>query len=158
MNTYSRLFGSGPAGLAISIGLLFLARYLKKIFNIPNIFTGQSLLRWSIFCVLAIVTAVIFVMANRALGIKTRGRMLIKTGIFKYFRHPLYVAFLTFFDFGLAILLNNWVFIAWALLLHPIWNFLVATGEEKMMKEVFPGEYEEYCSNTGRFFPKVTKI
>lgn len=155
MNTYNRLFGSGPVGLAISIALLFPARYLKTTINIPDIFTGQILLRWIIFIVLSVVTIIIFVASNNALGIKTRGKTLITTGIFKYFRHPLYAAFLTFFDFGLAILLNNWVLIAWALILHPIWH-LVVSGEERMMKEIFPGEYEAYCRRTGRFFPRIT--
>ena len=158
MNTYNRLFGSGPVGLAISIALLFPAKYLKNLLNIPDIFTGQRLLRWAIFIVLSTVAVIIFIASNKELGIKTRVKTLITTGVFKYFRHPLYAAFLTFFDFGLAILLNNWIFIAWALLLHPIWH-IVVSGEESMMKEAFPGEYEAYCSRTGRFFPRLaTKI
>jgi protein-S-isoprenylcysteine O-methyltransferase Ste14 len=157
MNTYNRLFGSGPVGLAISIALLFPARYFKNAFNIPDIFIGQKLLRWTIFIALSVAAIMIFIASNKALGIKTRGKTLITTGIFKYFRHPLYAAFLTFFDFGLAILLNNWVLIAWAMLLHPIWH-IVVSGEESMMKEAFPGEYEAYCRHTGRFFPRIEMI
>jgi protein-S-isoprenylcysteine O-methyltransferase Ste14 len=75
---------------------------------------------------------------------------------FKYVRHPLYAAFLDFFDFGLAVLLNNWIYIIWAVLLHPVWHLLI-NKEEEDLKKIFPGEYEEYCKNTGRFIPRIIK-
>lgn len=85
---------------------------------------------------------------------KTRGKTLIVTGIYRIFRHPLYAAFLSVFNFGLAILLNNWIFIIWAVSLHPVWH-LIIKREEEMLKKVFPDDYENYCKITGRFFPKI---
>ena len=154
MNTYNRLFGSGPVGLAISLVLLFIAIRLRHIYKVPDIFTDGKTVRVLIFCMFTLAAVIMLAAANKALGVKLRGKALITTGVFKYFRHPTYAAFLTFFDFGLVFLLNNWIFVFWALLLHPVWHFIVS-GEEKSLKGVFPGDYEKYCENTGRFFPRL---
>lgn len=154
MNSFNRIFGSGPKGLLISLVLLFLSFHLKDLLNIPKIFVDQDFLRLSIFVLLTMVSIAIIIWSIISLNPKLRGKTLITTGALKYFRHPLYAAFLTFFNFGLAILLNNWIFIIWAILLHPIWHLLVAE-EEKTLKTTFPNDYEEYCKNTGRFFPRL---
>jgi protein-S-isoprenylcysteine O-methyltransferase Ste14 len=154
MNNFNRIFGSGPKGLFISLVLLFLAFYLINLLNIPEIFINQKFLRLLIFSLLTIISIIIIIWSIISLNPKLRGKTLITTGVFKYFRHPLYAAFLTFFNFGLAILLNNWIFIIWAFLLHPIWHLLVIE-EEKNLKNTFHIDYEEYCKNTGRFFPKL---
>ncbi|MCK9577983.1 isoprenylcysteine carboxylmethyltransferase family protein [bacterium] len=154
MSNFDRIFGSGPIGLLISLVLLFFAFYLKDLFDIPKIFIAQDSIRLLIFIILTIVSGVIIVWSIVSLNPKLRGKTLVTTGALKYFRHPLYAAFLTFFNFGLAILLNNWIFIVWAVILHPIWHLLIIK-EEKMLKEIFPNDYEDYCKKTGRFFPKI---
>jgi len=154
MNNFNRIFGAGPKGLLISLVLLYLSFYLKNLFNIPKIFSDQVLIRQSIFGFLTIISIAIIIWSLVSLNPKLRGKTLVTTGALKYFRHPLYAAFLSFFNFGLAILLNNWIFIVWAIILHPIWHLLVE-GEEKALETIFPREYEEYCKKTGRFFPKL---
>jgi protein-S-isoprenylcysteine O-methyltransferase Ste14 len=156
LNNFSRIFGSGPLGLFISLALLYLAFYLKDILNTPNIYGDSEFIPLIIFVLLTAVSIVIIIWSLISLNPKLRGKTLITTGALKYFRHPLYAAFLTFFNFGLAILLNNWIFIIWAIVLHPIWHLLVI-GEEKLLKNIFPNDYERYCKNTGRFFPKFFK-
>jgi protein-S-isoprenylcysteine O-methyltransferase Ste14 len=156
MNNFNRIFGSGPKGLLISLVLLFLAFYLKDLFGIPKIFADQIFIRQSIFWLLTVISVAIIIWSLVSLNPKLRGKTLITTGALKYFRHPLYAAFLSFFNFGLAILLNNWTFVVWAVLLHPVWHLLVK-GEEKSLEAIFPNEYREYCKRTGRFFPKLIK-
>lgn len=78
-------------------------------------------------------------------------------GPFKYFRHPMYAAWITFMSFGAAFLLNSWVFIVWAMLLHPIWHRLV-TKEEQLMLELFPKDYKDCTEHVGRFIPRVRII
>jgi protein-S-isoprenylcysteine O-methyltransferase Ste14 len=152
MNNFNRIFGAGPKGLLISLVLLYLSFYLKDLFNIPKIFADQILMRQSIFGFLTIISIAIIIWSLVSLNPKLRGKTLVTTGALKYFRHPLYAAFLSFFNFGLAILLNNWIFIVWAIILHPIWHLLVK-GEEKSLEIIFPNEYKAYCKRTGRFFP-----
>ncbi|MBN2040470.1 MAG: isoprenylcysteine carboxylmethyltransferase family protein [Spirochaetes bacterium] len=158
MIEFKRLFGSGFKGLIISLILFFITRhYLKNIFNTPDIFDSSFLTRLVIFILLSVVTTGIIIWSVISLNPKLRGKTLITQGAFKYFRHPLYAAFLTFFNFGLAIFLNNWIYIIWAVLLHPVWHILMHE-EEKALKKTFPGDYEEYCRQTGRFFPKIIRI
>lgn len=154
MKNFNRLFGSGPIGVIISLVLFFFLNYIKDLINIPQIFDYNHFIRILIFIGLTLVTIILIIWSFKSLNPQDRGKVLITTGIFKYLRHPLYAALLSVFNFGLAILMNNWIFIFWAILLHPIWHLLVMS-EEKTLKKIFPKDYEEYCKKTGRFFPKM---
>ncbi len=154
MNTFNRLFGAGPGGVLAGAALFMLFRYLRDMLDIPEIVTGLFLPRLVVFIVAAAISAVLIIWGFASLNPRVRGKVLIKEGALKYFRHPLYAAFLTFFNFGLAVLLNNWAFVSWAVILHAAGHLLVR-GEERVLKETFPGEYEDYCNKTGRFIPRL---
>lgn len=100
------------------------------------------------------MTLVIIVWSFRSLPTADRGNKLCTSGAFKYVRHPLYAAFLSVFDFGFAIYLNGYIFVLWAVLLHPIWHYLVKY-EERTMIDTFGEAYLEYQERTGRFLPKL---
>jgi protein-S-isoprenylcysteine O-methyltransferase Ste14 len=155
MNKYEKIFGTGPRGLFISALLFFASSLFEKPFALPSI-TDNDFLRYTVFCALSALAAALIVWSVRSLPPSDRGNKLITAGAFKYFRHPLYAAFLTFFDFGLAVLMNNWIYILWALVQRPVWHWNIK-GEEKLMGKEFPGEYEKYCAVTGRFFPAFWK-
>ena len=155
MNKFERIFGTGPRGLLISLILLAISAFIEKYFDLLQI-TDSDFLRYSIFGCLSTITVLILLWSITSLSPTDRGNKLITVGAFKYFRHPLYGAFLTFFNFGLAILLNNWIYILWAIVLHPLWHWNIKR-EEKLMEKVFPGEYVEYSQKTGRFFPRLLR-
>ncbi len=153
MNTYERIFGAGPRGLVISLALLALAWQLESAAGLP-IITASYLARWVVF-VLSVVGAVfVIVWSLLSLPPATRGKELVTNGVYRYVRHPLYAAFLSGLNFGLAVLLNNWIYIIWAVLLHGVWHWNIES-EEKLMRREFPSEYEEYCQITGRFIPRI---
>ena len=154
MKSFDRIFGSGPIGLIISLALFFLVRFMTNYINTPRIFEENNNIRILLFAGLTLITIVLIIWSIKSLNPQDRGVKLITTGMFKYFRHPLYAAFLSVFNFGLAVFMNNWIYIIWASILHPVWHLLVMK-EEKMLKEVFPNDYEEYCNRTGRFFPRL---
>jgi len=153
MNTYLRIFGIGPTGFLISALLFLIAFFLASGLGHLQI-SSNDLLRWSVFVGLSVVTGFIMLWSVISLPITERGKSLTITGAFRYFRHPLYGACLSFFNFGLAVFLNNWIYILWAVIQHPVWHWLIKY-EEKLMKKRFPGEYEAYALKTGRFFPKI---
>jgi protein-S-isoprenylcysteine O-methyltransferase Ste14 len=153
MNKFEKIFGSGPRGLLISLSLLTIFLLIEKYFYSFRI-TNNDLLRYSVFGVLSLLTGIIIIWSIKSLPPNDRGNKLITSGAFKYFRHPLYAAFLTFFNFGIAVLLNNWIYILWAIVQHPIWHWNIK-GEEKLMEKEFPGEYEKYSQTTGRFIPRI---
>jgi protein-S-isoprenylcysteine O-methyltransferase Ste14 len=54
-------------------------------------------------------------------------------GSFKFFRHPIYAAWITFISSGVALYFNSWVYFFWVLLLHPIWHKLVRKEETRIL-------------------------
>ena len=82
---------------------------------------------------------------------------LVKTGIYKYIRHPMYLSMWIFAIFEGLVLSNYFIglfgIITWANL-----YFVRVSKEEKMMLDTFGEEYEEYIENSGRLFPKIHKM
>jgi len=150
---FGKIFGSGPAGLLISLTLFFIASWLNKRINLPPLSNNQFILN-SIFIISILMTLTIIIWSVKSLPTSERGNKLCTSGVFKYVRHPLYAAFLSIFDFGLAFYLNSYIFILWAVLLHPIWHYVIRY-EERLMVDVFGKSYIEYQKKTGRFFPRL---
>jgi len=153
MNRYERLFGSGPRGVFYGLILFLVAFALKGPAGLPDI-TDNDLSRYIIFGLCTVATLVIISWSLYSLPPGERGKNLVIHGAFRYFRHPLYAAFVSFFNFGFAVLLNNWIYIIWALLMVPVWQLNVRS-EERLMLEKFGNSYSEYCAKTWRFFPKL---
>ena len=153
MNTYERIFGAGPRGSLISLALLALAWQLESVAGLPSI-TTSYLARWVVFVLTVVGAVLVVVWSLKSLPPATRGKELVTNGVYRYLRHPLYAAFLSCLNFGLAVLFNNWIYMIWAVLLHGVWHWNVES-EEKLMRREFPSEYEEYCQITGRFIPRI---
>jgi len=153
MNSYQRIFGAGPRGLLASLVLLALARGLEPVLDTPEI-TSSVTVRRVVFSLAATGSLFLIVWSVASLPGPERGRRLVTAGAFRYFRHPLYAAFLSCFNFGLAVLLNRWIYVAWAVVVHVMWHWNVVSEERLMMRE-FPGAYQDYCRRTGRFVPRL---
>ena len=153
MNTYERIFGAGPRGLLISLALLALAWQLESFAGLP-IIIASFFARWAVFVLTLVGAVFVVVWSIKSLPPAKRGKELITNGVYRYLRHPLYAAFVSCLNFGLAVLLNNWIYMIWAVLVHGIWHWNIES-EEKLMRWEFPTEYEEYCQITGRFIPRI---
>jgi len=151
MTTFQRLFGTGPRGLVISLLLLAGAWQLDERLALPVIMSTDGL-RYGVSAVLISIALLVIVWSVTSLPPADRGKKLVTRGAFRFFRHPMYAALVSFLDFGLAILLNGWIYLAWAAIVHLVWHWNVR-GEEALMREAFGGEYDEYCRTTGRFLP-----
>lgn len=150
---YAKIFGSGPVGLVFSLILLVVAFWINKQIGPTPILDDQRV-RSSIFLVSVLATISVVVWSLKSLPTRDRGNRLCTEGAFKYVRHPLYAAFLSVFNFGLAIYLNSIVFVLWAVILHPIWHYTIR-HEERLMIEIFGNQYLDYQNRTGRFVPKL---
>lgn len=156
MTPFQRIFGSGPGGTLASIATLGGAFGLDSWLGLPAMHGCAALGRGAVL-VGAAVTAAIVAWSLRALPPESLGRALITAGPFRYVRHPLYAAFLGPFDLGLALFLDGWVYLGWAILQYPLWH-LAVVREEKLMRDAFGEAYEEYCRRTGRFLPHVAAL
>jgi len=126
---------------------------LEKTYGFGQIH-GFSALGWGALMTGGAVTIVILFWAVKSLPVAKRGNKLVTTGAFRYFRHPLYAAFLLGAGPGLVIYLDGWPYLAVGFSAFPLWHWNVR-GEEAMMASIFPDDYPAYCQKTGRFFPKL---
>ena len=76
------------------------------------------------------------------------------TGPFRWFRHPMYAAWITLVSLGVALYFNSWILLIWVVSLHPVWHRLII-GEERVMADHFPDTYHAYAKRTGRFVPRL---
>ena len=81
---------------------------------------------------------------------------LIKTGIYKYIRHPMYLSLWIFVIFQGFLLSNIFIEIIGILTWANLY-FIRISNEEKMMIDTFGNEYKEYIENTVRILPKMVK-
>jgi len=148
-----KLFGIGPLGALLSSILLAIFWWVDHILGHAPIMAHPAPLRYGAVMLLAIGLGLHFWTLFTLRNWWMDDRLCI-AGPFKYFRHPMYAAWITFISAGIALFLNSWILLLWVAALHPIWHLLI-TKEEKMLAENFGDEYREYAARTGRFFPRV---
>lgn len=90
---------------------------------------------------------------SRTLEIQ-KGHQLVRHGVYRPIRHPMYAA-IWLFSLAQGLLLENWLagwsaFVAFAIL-----YFVRIPHEERMMREHFGEEYRDYMEQTGRIFPRL---
>ena len=80
-------------------------------------------------------------------------RKIIRHGIYKNIRHPIYSG-QVYMAYGTLFLSNNTVFIIFAVLLTII-NVIRAKREERYLKEQYGNEFEDYKKKTYRAIPSI---
>lgn len=153
MKSYERIFGAGPRGAIISILLLLVTYFLQESMSSVSIFTSDAA-RYPAVSILCLLGLILITWSLVSLPPGDRGRSLVTTGAFVYFRHPLYASFLLFFNPAIALYLNDMIYLFWVIILFPVWSLNVRS-EERLMSDVFGKAYDEYCKNTAKFIPKV---
>ena len=89
---------------------------------------------------------------SRSFGVVPQVRTLVRTGPFRYIRHPLYVGELVSLA-GAVLVGPTWL--RWAVFLLTAGLQVVRAGfEERLLAEHLP-EYAAYAAGTKRFIPKV---
>jgi protein-S-isoprenylcysteine O-methyltransferase Ste14 len=83
-----------------------------------------------------------------------KGHQLVKHGVYRSIRHPMYASILLF-GLGQGLLLQNWLAGWSAFVTVAIMYFVRTPREENMMREFFGQEYRDYMGQTGRIFPRI---
>jgi protein-S-isoprenylcysteine O-methyltransferase Ste14 len=148
-----KLFGVGPMGAGITLTLMAVAIPINDGLSHPQILRCGWLMR--VLGVLLICTGPILLFSSiytlRNWWAKNR---LCTTGPFRWFRHPIYAAWITFVCPGIALYCNSLILLAWVLSVHLVWHRLVVR-EERTMVDHFQDEYRRYAERTGRFLPRL---
>jgi len=148
-----KIFGIGPLGALLSTILLAFFWWIDHALGYTSITAHPAPLKYAAAVLIATGLGLhfwtVFTLRNW-----WKNDRLCTTGPFKYFRHPMYAAWITFIFAGIALFLNSWILLFWVAALHPVWHLLI-TKEEKIMAENFGDEYRIYAARTWRFFPRV---
>ena len=155
-NRLQKIFGVGPRGAAISLALLALFAWVDSRVPLPALTVNEGLTK-TVGILLIILGIGLHCWAFFTLHNWWSDDELCTSGPFKYFRHPMYAAWISLISPGIAFYLNAWLFLCWVILLHPIWHTLVKKEETTMMS-TFGKIYGDYAKRTGRFIPKALKI
>lgn len=130
--------------------------FLVYLFDIPWVDLHLPALVQTIGSVSAVVGVLVMILAlvqlNRHLSpfpTPKSNAQLIRTGLYKYVRHPIYSGILlTVFGYALHEESLHKLLVGFALL---ILFSLKSSYEEKRLMQVYP-DYEDYRKSTGRFF------
>ena len=148
-----KLFGVGPTGAGISCVLLAFLAWIDYLVGHPAVM-GNAIPMKTAGSLLVVIGLGLHFWTFFTLRNWWKNNRLCTQGPFKFFRHPMYAAWITFICSGVILYLNSWILLFLPLLLHPIWHRLVKK-EEKVMLENFGNEYLEYAEQTGRFIPRI---
>ena len=135
LNTYEKFFGSGPLGALISLLMLCLTWPADRWLDHPEILMNPTPLRYAAGVLFILGIGLHFWTMSTLKNWWKEGRLCTK-GPYKYLRHPMYAAWISFISPGLALAMNSWVVLLWSFLLHPVWHILVSK-EEKIVEDVF---------------------
>lgn len=151
MQTYDRLFGSGTRIHLMMLALLVLVYFLRISYSWTTsyLFEGSQL---TLGFVMLIVWGIIGLWSLNSLGRKI-GLSLMRSGPYRYMRHPMYASEILFGWLAAFFILNTWLAIIAMLVSFYLASHLVHY-EEEMMEHSFHDEWRNYAKETPRFFPK----
>lgn len=82
---------------------------------------------------------------------------LISSGVYQSVRHPMYAS-IWLWSIAQGMILSNWL-AGWALLpAFAVMYFIRIPREERLMAETFGDSYHQYSVQTGRVFPRMSKV
>ncbi len=148
------------------IALAFVGGLLLPIFYLFTpwlAFADYRLPAWAPWCGTFVMLAALWLFwrshadlgQNWSISLEIRkGHQVVKNGVYRSVRHPMYAAILLF-SLAQGLLLENLLagwsgFVAIALM-----YFVRVPREEQMMCEYFGQEYRDYMQQTGKLFPRV---
>lgn len=141
-------------------GLLFPVVYLfTPLFGFAN----YDLPNWAHICgLICMVSGLwLFWRSHADLGVNwsptletRKGHEIIKHGVYRRIRHPMYAA-IWLFSIAQGLLLDNW-FAGWMVVVaFTLMYFLRTPREEAMLIDHFGDAYKECMAETGRLFPRI---
>lgn len=89
-----------------------------------------------------------------SLVVSKEDQVLVKTGPYRWIRHPIYLAYLMNYIGG-GLLSSNLVLTVVPATMFAILVFIRVGKEEEVLKEQFGQEYSEYIQQTGKLLPRI---
>ena len=140
-----------PHFLLISVIAMLAIWYVFSPSNPKNIFlmsTGWALIVSGLTC--NVIAANQFMKAKTSIIPLTESSFLVKKGIFRFSRNPMYTG-MTIFLIGLCVILNNFYNIAVIIGFFLLIRNKFVMKEEELLKETFGEEYLSYIKKVRRW-------
>jgi protein-S-isoprenylcysteine O-methyltransferase Ste14 len=157
MNKEMDRLGVGPKFTVLGLGygaVVFLMHYVF----FPN-FTFTLLSRWGniiLGIVLILIGIPLFIVSGIMVHRHINKGELCTTGVYAYFRHPLYAAWVVLIVPGIVVITGAVVAITWPVFLYILFR-IFTVEEEKYLREKFGNEYLRYEKAVNAVFPKIWK-
>jgi protein-S-isoprenylcysteine O-methyltransferase Ste14 len=138
----------------LSAIIVFCISDLTKLgFNLPDILNRKILGIIIVYLGMTIVVWAVYHLKKGILGgVEPENEFLIKTGPYKYIRHPVYLG-MTISMFGIPIAFESWMGLLSVLIIFLPSEIYRAKLEEKALSKKFGNEWDEYKRNSGFLFP-----
>jgi protein-S-isoprenylcysteine O-methyltransferase Ste14 len=146
----------GLSSIVLGTAIGFLAKFMniRWLFS-PNYFISSIGLLLIIIGVVIRVSAVLTLNKYFTVDVTIlNDHRLIRSGVFKYIRHPSYFGLLIAV-LGLGITMVNWLSTIVLVVPHAIIILLRIKEEERALEEHFGKDYEAYERNTKRLIPFI---
>jgi protein-S-isoprenylcysteine O-methyltransferase Ste14 len=125
--------------------LLHLSTFLSDQLNL--------FFRLGVLAILLVFAILLFRSAHFVTGEDQRPNNVIKTGAFRYVRHPLYLASIMMY-LGLVVSTASFLSLAVLVGIFIFYNY-ISSYEEKLLVSEFGDEYIKYKQNTGKWVPRI---
>lgn len=145
----------------LGVGTMFLP--LLYLFTPWLGFADYCLPTWAPWCGSVVMVAALWLFwrshaelgENWSITLEIRqGHQLVRDGVYRSIRHPMYAA-IWLFSLAQGLLLNNWLAGWSAVVLFTLVYYARTPREEQMMCEFFGQDYRDYMQQTGRLLPRV---
>lgn len=129
----------------LDVGALSTPRSTLRWWGVAVMMSGQLIRWWAVLTLKDQFTVEVTIRS---------GHRLVRTGPYRFARHPSYTGMALWF-LGLGIALNNWAsLVALCLPFLVVMSYRIRV-EEQALLQAFGAEYEEYAKRTKRWFPGI---
>lgn len=149
----------GDAGQLISLGLFLVVWVGDSFFFRKSTFLSDYLplfIRLVVLGITLLLAVLLFRSGHVVVNHEQRPNMVVVTGVFRYVRHPLYLASILAY-FGLTVSTGSlFSFILFVVIC--IFYDYIASYEERLLEVRFGEEYRRYKQKTGKWVPRIGRI
>jgi protein-S-isoprenylcysteine O-methyltransferase Ste14 len=147
------ILGIGPllaiAGGIAALVIILLQRFTGFTLSLPSPWSA-----WAVWAGWVLVAIGVFFWITSALAVKRAfgSGCLVTVGVYRISRNPMYAGFILFIVPGLALLLNNLLFIVVSVAMFMAFKLRISREEDSLVA-AFGQEYENYRSEVRQLVP-----
>ena len=151
------LLGVGLKFALISVVYTFIIINLHFIWTPHLSFPIPRLLTLVLGVLLLIIGTPVYLTAGLTIHKYFHEGKLATTGIYAYFRHPIYGAWIVFITPGIVLLLNSLIGLSIPIFMYVLFKVLIVK-EDQYLEERFGEEFIGYKKRVGEIFPNFSTL